>query len=382
MVAAFTTVVLRTAAADAPRRPGVQEPVQIDVFVAATEGYHTFRIPALLATPRGALLAICEGRKQGRGDSGDIDIVLRRSDDRGATWGPLQVVADDGPNTIGNPCPVVDRDTGTIWMALTGNLGADTQREILGGTSRGTRTAWVTRSADDGQAWSPRIDITNSVKAPNWTWYATGPGVAIQLRSGRLLVPCDHYVAGSQAAGSHVIFSDDHGATWKLGGTVGDGVNECQVAELGDGTLLLNMRNTPARPGAGRAVATSADAGMSWSRPVRHPELVEPACQASLIGFLDRASADRGRLRLLFANPASGKRERMTVRASSDGGKTWPEAGLLHAGPSAYSCLAVLPDRTVGCLYERGEKSPYERISFARFDLDWLDGSRSRTPPP
>jgi sialidase-1 len=377
----LTALVVPAAASDTSNRLTASEAVQVDVFVAGTEGYHTFRIPSVLATPRGSLLAFCEGRKQGRGDSGDIDLVLRRSTDGGATWGPLQVVADVGPNTIGNPCPVVDRDTGTIWLALTANLGPDTQRQILDGTSRGTRTAWMTRSTDDGQTWSRPIEITASVKARDWTWYATGPGVGIQLQSGRLLVSCDHYLAGSQAAGSHVIFSDDRGATWKLGGAVGGGVNECQVAELGDGTLVLNMRNIPARPGAGRAVATSTDAGMSWTEPVRQPALVEPGCQASLIGFVDRSLTDRSRVRLLFSNPASGKRERMTVRASDDGGATWPRSGVLHAGPSAYSCLAVLADRTLGCLYERGEKSAYERITFARFGIEWLERSGDRSSP-
>jgi sialidase-1 len=346
------------------------EPVQVDVFVAGRDGYHTFRIPSLLATPQGAVLAFCEGRKNGRGDAGDIDLVMRRSSDGGATWGPLQVIADDGTNTIGNPCPVVDRDTGTIWMPLTVNLGEDTQRQILDSTSKGTRTVWMMKSTDDGRTWSRPQEITDSVKAPDWTWYATGPGVSIQLRSGRLLVPCDHYLAGSRAARSHVIYSDDHGATWRRGGVVGDGVNECQVAELGDGTLLLNLRNQPPRRAEGRAQSTSRDGGLSWSEAVRDPALVEPACQASLI-----AHADRGpeRVRLLFSNPASAKRERLTVRLSDDGGKTWPASGVLHAGPSAYSCLAVLPDRSIACLYERGEKTSYERITCARFDLAWLE---------
>jgi sialidase-1 len=280
------------------------------------------------------------------------------------------VIADDGPNTIGNPCPVVDRDTGTIWMTLTGNLGADTQRQILAGTSRGTRTVWVMKSTDDGRTWSKPLQFTANVKDADWTWYATGPGVAIQLRSGRLVVPCDHYLAGTQAARAHVIYSDDHGTTWKRGGVVGGGVNECQVVELGDGTLLLNMRNSPARPGEGRAIAMSRDSGLTWSEPVRDVVLVEPACQASLIGVADRSSPDR--VQLLFSNPASSKRERLTIRRSDDGGKTWPAAGLLDAGPSAYSCLTILPDQTIGCLYERGEKSPSERITFARFNKDWL----------
>jgi sialidase-1 len=362
-----------------PARDAGTPPVQTDVFIAGRDGYHTFRIPALLTTARGTLLAFCEGRRLGRGDSGDIDVVLRRSDDGGKTWGPLELVVDDDANTVGNPCPVVDRDTGTIWMTLTRNLGVDNQRAILDGTSRGTRTVLLMKSTDDGRTWSRPTDITTSVKAADWTWYATGPGVAIQLRSGRLVVPCDHYLAGSKAAGSHVIYSDDHGATWHRGGAVSGGVNECQVVELDDGTLRLNMRNQPHRREEGRALATSRDAGLTWSAATRDPVLVEPGCQASLVGFRDGPAP--GRVRLLFANPASARRERLTVRLSDDGGKTWPHAGLLHPGPSAYSCLTTLPDRTIGCLYERGEQQPYERITFARFDVSWLTSRGGRTTP-
>jgi sialidase-1 len=370
----LAAVEARVAVADAP---GLA-PVEGDVFVAGQDGYHTFRIPSLLATPRGTLLAFCEGRKQGRGDSGDIDLVMRSSSDSGATWGPLVVVAEDGANTVGNPCPVVDRATGTIWLALTRNLGGDSQRAILAGTSRGTRSAWLSRSTDDGRTWSQLVDITARVKAPDWTWYATGPGVGIQLRSGRLVVPCDHYLAGSRAAGAHVIYSDDHGATWSRSAALAGGVNECQVAELADGTLVLNMRNQPPRGSEGRAIATSSDGGQTWSQPWRDAALIEPACQASLIGFSDESTP--GRVSLLFSNPAGTTRAALTVRRSDDGGKTWPRSCLLHGGPSAYSCLMILPDGRVGCLYERGAMNPYERITLARFSLSWLapHGDRAR----
>jgi sialidase-1 len=350
------------AAAEGPR--------QAVVFRAGTDGYHAFRIPSVLVTPRGTVLAFCEGRKDGRGDAGDIDLVMKRSGDGGASWSGLRVIADDGPETVGNPCPVVDRDTGTIWMLLTKNLGHDTERQIRDGTSRGTRTVWVTSSTDDGVSWSWPVEITPRVKAPDWSWYATGPGIAIQLKSGRLLVPCDHFVAGTGAARSHVIFSDDHGRSWTLGGVVGGDVNECQVAERADGSLLLNMRNHPFRGQPGRAIATSGDGGRTWTEPFRDPTLIEPGCQASLLGRPDPAAP--GRVLLLFSNPAATRRERMTVRASADGGRTWSAGRVLHAGPSGYSCLTALPDRTIGCLYERGDKDPYQTITFARFGLAWL----------
>ncbi|MBM3459910.1 MAG: exo-alpha-sialidase [Armatimonadetes bacterium] len=363
-VAVIGVVFTMALSAHPPPLEAQSDPRQTPIWVAGEEGYHTYRIPALIATPGGALLAFCEGRKGGRGDTGDIDLLLRRSWDGGRTWEKTQLVWDDAENTCGNPCPVVDRRTGTIWLLLTHNLGRDTEAQILERTSKGTRTVWVTHSRDQGVTWAKPVEITAQVKRPDWTWYATGPGVGIQTRAGRLVVPCDYYVAGTRERRSHGIFSDDQGATWKLGGTVGPHCNECQVAELSDGRLLLNMRNY--NGSHRRALSYSSDGGESWTSPVEDPVLVEPVCQASLIGLPDRPGT------LLFANPASEKRERMTVRLSRHDGRTWPAARVLHPGPAAYSCLAALPDGSLGCLYERGEKSPYEQLTFARFRPDWL----------
>jgi sialidase-1 len=342
------------------------EPEQAPVFVAGQDGYHTYRIPSLIVTPKGTLLAFCEGRKNGRGDTGDIDLLLKRSADGGKTWGKAQVVWDDADNTCGNPCPVIERDTGTVWLLLTHNLGKDTEAKIVDGTSKGTRTAWVTRSTDDGATWARPVEITKDVKKADWTWYATGPGVGIQLKGGRLVIPCDNKVAESKARQSHVIYSDDKGATWKLGAVVGPGCNESQAVELADGSVMLNMRSYQANNR--RLVAVSKDGGLTFTKPVEDETLVEPVCQASIL----RGPGEKGGL--LFSNPASRKREKMTVRLSEDEGKTWPVARVLHEGPAAYSCLAVLPGGTIACLYERGAKNPYEEIVLARFTPEWLRG--------
>lgn len=344
------------------------EPAQAPVFVSGKDGYHTYRIPALIVARKGAVLAFCEGRRKGPGDAGPIDLLLRRSLDGGKTWQKTQVVWTDDDHTCGNPCPVVDRSTGTIWLLMTHNRGADTQSRIVGGTSAGSRTVWVTKSTDEGATWSRPAEITKDVKKADWTWYATGPGVGIQTKSGRLVVPCDHYVAKTKARYSHVIVSDDGGRTWKRGGVAGPQCNECQVAERADGALLLNMRSY--RGTNRRLVSVSKDGGATWSEPAEDAALIEPVCQASLIGHPKEKGV------MLFSNPASRKRERMTVRLSRDDGKTWSAAKVLHAGPAAYSCLAVLGDGTVGCLYERGEKRAYETIVFARFGLGWLGGAR------
>ncbi len=329
---------------------------QTELFRAGEGGYHTYRIPSLIVTAKGTLLAFCEGRRNSGGDAGDIDVLLRRSFDRGKTWSAVQTVADKGEDTVGNPTPVVERTSGTIFLLLTSNPGWASERQITERTPGAVRTVWITHSTDDGASWSALEDVTAQVKKPEWTWYATGPGNGIQMRSGRLVIPCDHN--GS----SHVIYSDDRGASWKIGGSAEDKTNESAVAELKDGSLLLNMRSYHGKHR--RAVQRSRDGGLTWS-PLKFDEtLIEPVCQASLI------AASRGRL--LFSNPAATTRTHLTVRLSRDDGASWKASRLVYEGPSAYSSLAMLPGGTVGLLYERGERSPYEQITFAQFDLSWI----------
>jgi len=339
---------------------------QTPIFISGQGGYHTYRIPALITTKNGVLLAFCEGRKNNRGDAGAIDLLVKRSHDGGKTWGKMQVVWNDGANTCGNPCPVVDRNTGIVWLLMTHNLGSDTQSMIVGGTSKGSRTVWIAKSEDDGATWSKPADITRDVKKPDWTWYATGPGVGIQTKSGRLVIPCDNQVQGTKAQQSHVIYSDDGGKSWQIGGVLGPKCNESQIVELNSGNLLLNIRSY--RGNHCRLTSLSKDGGVTFAPPVEDQILIEPVCQASIINYPKQPGY------LIFSNPASTKREKLTVRLSKDDGKTWPASHVLHDGPAAYSCLTVLPDGAIGCLYERGATDAYETITFARMTLPWLEG--------
>ena len=361
-----------------------QEARNTEVFVGGQGGYHTYRIPSLLTAKAGSLLAFCEGRKQSAADSGDIDLLLKRSQDGGRSWGSTQVLWDDGPNTCGNPCPVLDQATGVIWLLLTHNPGHTTEHQLNLRRKGVTRTVWACSSADDGKSWSQPVNITASVKPPEWAWYATGPGIGIQIQhgphQGRLVIPCDHSRPPPADAppgtptvgGSHVIYSDDHGQTWHCGGSVEPGMNECQVAELADreGSLLLNMRD--ARHGHRRFQAVSRDGGQSWSPAHAQPQLIESRCQASLLRYSWPTARQPGRL--LFCNPAGLARTNLTVRVSYDDGQSWPKARILHAQAAAYSCLTALPDKSLGCLYENGDTNPYQRITFTRFPLSWLEG--------
>jgi len=355
-------------------RAATNGPLHSTPFVSGTEGYQTFRIPAITTTRAGELLAICEGRKHSASDAGDIDTVFKISKDGGKSWGELGVIWDDSTNTCGNPCVVRDDETGVIWLLSTWNRGEDREPNIINQTSKDTRRVFVSSSADNGRSWSKPREITADVKLTNWTWYATGPGAGIQLqrgpRKGRLVVPCDHIEAGTRRYYSHIIYSDDHGKTWKLGGTTPrDQVNECEVVELVGGAFMLNMRSyDPAKKA--RQIAISRDGGLTWEDQRIVPELVDPICQAS-IRRLSWPQGDKPGV-ILFSNAAGQKREKMTVRASFDDGRTWSVSRLVTAQPSAYSCLVVQLDGSIGLLYESGLKNAYQAIEFATFNLDWL----------
>lgn len=349
------------------------------IYQAGQEGYACFRIPALVTTNSGTLLAFAEGRKGGCSDTGDIDLVMKRSENSGTTWSELQVIWDDGDNTSGNPAPVVDVETGRIHLLMTWNLGTDREPAIIDQESQDTRRVFATQSSDDGTSWAVPREITSDVKLPDWTWYATGPGSGIQLEkgqhAGRLMVACDHIEAETKHYYSHVIYSDDHGQTWQLGGsTPQHQVNESEVAELADGRLLLNMRNYD-RAEQNRKIAWSDDGGLNWSDIESDTTLIEPICQASLQRYQFAEDSDDNRSILLFSNPASKTaRERMTLRASFDEGKTWSADTLLHAGFSAYSDIARLADGRIGILYEASPagEDPYQGIVYQTLSISDL----------
>jgi len=351
------------------------QPVGKPLFVSGQEGYHTYRIPAVVVTTQGTVLAFCEGRKQSGGDAGDIDLLVKRSADHGKTWSPQQIIWNDAGNTCGNPCAVVDEATGTVWLLSTWNRGDDREPAIIAKTSKDTRRVFVIHSTDDGLTWSAPRQITDDVKLTNWTWYATGPGSGIQIQhgphQGRLVIPCDHIEADTKHYYSHIIYSDDHGKSWKLGGTTPRyQVNECEVVELTGGRLMLNMRNYD-RQQRKRQVALSDDGGLTWAEQRFDEALIEPICQAAIERFSWPGQTNRSVI--LFSNPAStNQRSHMTLRASLDEGRTWPLARALHAGPSAYSDLAVLANGRIACLYEAGEEKPYASIVFADVPFAWL----------
>jgi sialidase-1 len=249
MIARFLTGLLLSLTGLGAVAATAAQPQSVDVFRGGADGYHTYRIPALIVSKQGTVLAFCEGRKNDMQDTGRIDLLLKRSTDGGRTWSKQQVVWSDGHNTCGNPCPVVDQATGGIWLLLTWNRGDDEEGHIIAMTSKDTRRPYVTNSADDGRTWSPAGEITAAVKPAEWGWYSTGPGNAIQLcrgpHRGRLVIPCCYSKAGAKGTYfSHTIYSDDHGQSWRLGGTSPEGgVDESAVVELCDGLMGFDEQN-------------------------------------------------------------------------------------------------------------------------------------------
>ncbi|MCE5345814.1 MAG: glycoside hydrolase [Bacteroidales bacterium] len=337
-----------------------------------TGKYNNYRIPSVIVTKKGTVLAFCEGREGG--DSGDIDLLMKRSGDNGKTWSNEIVIWDDGKNTCGNPCVVEDDETGRILLILTWNNGKDNESDIIGKRSIDTRLPYICYSDDDGQTWSVPSKMPSACKEPSWGWYATGPGIGIQLSNGkhkgRLIIPANHSYddpdsksgIGPYGYGSHVLISDDHGKTWKMSRLIFPGCNESQVAELSDGSLIMNMRSYNNRKC--RAVSFSSDGGETWAEIQHDPQLVESICQASILAYGDY----KGKRMYLFANPAvTSGRTHMTVRVSFDDCKSWSNSRLIYPGPSAYSCLVKLKDRRVGVFFECGEKSPYETLRFISF---------------
>lgn len=335
--------------------------LRTDVFVSGTLGYHTFRIPSLVATRSGELLAFAEGRRLSVSDTGVIEIVLRRSADGGATWGPLEVVVAEAETTCGNATPVVT-PAGEILLPFCKNRRDGPERLIFEG--KAPRTAWLTRSADEGRTWAPPVDITPSVNRPSWSWFAFGPGHGVVLQSGRIVVPSVHAEMVTRThddpCRTHLTLSDDGGRTFRVGAVLDvPRSSENEVAEIAPGVLHVNARIE--EEGAGRVSAWSTDGGETFSEWRLDASLPDPMCQGSLAGGL---GGDPQRLALVHATGT--KRERLTLRTSRDGGRTFQEALVIEPGRAAYSDVALTGGHTLHVLHERGERHAYERITLAR----------------
>jgi len=370
--AAYEDLGFRIACSPAPESLAALEagaPVAQDVFVAGRDGVNTYRIPALLIAPDNSLLAFCEARKESFEDASPTDLVMRQSTDAGATWQPMRfLVHGVGDEAVMNPCAAIDRATGAIFLfCLRANPAEpDHYRHV------------ILTSNDSGKTWEGPLDLDSRITNPDPS-FVFGPGIGIQMKSGRLVIPGYSGVFDNDIkAGyfSRVLYSDDHGRRWTLGDKVPQFTDESQAVELIDGSLMLNMRGDMGK--GCRGVAISKDGGQTWADFHWHDALPECPCQAAIA----RHAPDKeGRTLLLFSNPDNQgekfgvlERTRMTVRLSYDEGSTWPVKRLIHAGPSSYSSLVSLPDGNIGLLFEGGNTHRREWIRFVRFSPEWLTG--------
>ncbi|MFJ8714234.1 exo-alpha-sialidase [Streptomyces violaceus] len=393
------TAVLAAAALLAPALPAQARPAtalpefeQQVLFKASQDpGYACFRIPAIVRTTTGTLLAFAEGRVLNCGDAADIDIVLKRSTDGGRTWGPLQVVTEGAGDTHGNPAPVVDRRTGRILLAETFNTG---RTDAGNCTVPCDRTPHLQHSDDDGRTWSTPRDLSGQILPAHWnSWYATGPVHGIQLtrgkHAGRLVFGVNTETwDGSRVTANHaaLIVSDDGGDRWRVGATdswpiAQDGTfrqkpSEVTLTERADGVVLISGREQDGTDLGHRAQTLSRDGGDSFATPFRDlPDLYTPQVQGATVRLGDR---------LLLSAPADPDRRRtMMVRSSYDGGRTWDTVDrgtVVTTDWSGYSDMAGVDGTTVGLLYEGGAVDARDEIRFARFTEDWLTPRRGPDP--
>ena len=330
------------------------------IYNQGTDGFELYRIPAIVKSKSNTLLAFAEARKaRSNGDSGDIDLVVKRSSDNGKTWSKQITIWNDGQNTCGNPVPIVD-DRGRIHLLMTWNFQTDKWGAITNGTGEDSRRPYYTYSDDDGITWAQPVEITSSVKKEKWDWYATGPchGIQIQkgIHKGRLVAP-NYFTtreSGKVTSYSHIIYSDDYGKTWKPGEpTPVGGVGECSVAEIGEGTLMLNMR---ADEGFYRKSCTSIDGGLTWSSPQISIDQIDCKCQGSILSIGGA---------VFLSNAASAtERINMTIKKSTDNGKNWKGQYTVYEGNSGYSDIVELSDSQIAIIYEGGEKRYTDGLAF------------------
>ena len=407
---AATDKLAATPAGDKPPQASAGGVEKIDVFTSGKEGYALYRIPGIVVTAKGTVLAYCEARRTGKSDWDTIDIMLRRSTDGGKTFAPRQKIADVPGEKTKNPVAMTKKLAGADDVTYNNPVAiADRSGAVHFLFCLEYMRCFYMRSDDDGQTFSKPVEITAAFDKfrPEYDWkvLATGPAHGIQLRSGRLVVPV--WLSTGTGGGAHrpsvtsVIYSDDGGKTWQPGEIAAPNTaewifpNETAAVELADGRVMLNIRSES--PGNRRLLTYSADGATGWTKPAFHEQLWEPICMASTARVSTKPAADKNRI--VFANPHNLKRadsketpgksrdrKNLSIKLSYDEGQTWPVDKVLEPGFSGYSDLAMLPDGTILCFYERqstDNQSSYKTglLTVARFGVDWLtDGQDSYRP--
>ncbi|MDP3434609.1 MAG: sialidase family protein [Bacteroidota bacterium] len=358
------------------------------VRAASQDKTDTYRIPGLVTTSKGTLIAVYDNRYNNSKDlQEDIDIGMSRSTDGGQTWQPMKVIMDMGEyggrsqrlNGIGDPCVLYDHKTHTIWVAGLWMSGSAPDKMLWWASKPGmkpeeTGQFILVKSTDDGLTWSQPINITSQIKDPAWQLLLQGPGSGITMTDGTLVFPAQFKAdlgtksldGGQFTCHSTIVYSKDQGKTWQIGTGAKSNTTEAQVVELADGSLMLNMRDDRNRSDKGetngRAVAVTTDLGKTWIKHASsNSALQEPNCMASIISANLEINGKMQQV-LFFSNPDSKTvRSHMTIKASLDGGLTWPKTYQVELNSESgygYSCMSMVDDKTIGILYE-GVKDLY-----------------------
>jgi sialidase-1 len=372
------------------------------LFALTPKNKPNYRIPSIIQAPNGGILVICERRNDGPGDIGNHDIVMKHSSDKGKTWSDEITVLDDENRVCTDLTVGLDRETKKLWIFF---LKDKKQYAHLSSTDNGLswqgpvviheqviKPEWQTlqgKGDDDEPKGNPKSHAVQWEKG--WVQrYGCGPGNAmIQLKSGRLLVPGRHREdvgKGRLRSFAHCFYSDDHGTSWKLGGTIGIHTSECQFVELNNGDVRVISRNESSEDAPDNLrhlTAISKDGGVTWSDLHRLEELITPRCH----GPVERFDAKT----LLFSSPASPFRQKehpygrynLTLRLSHDDGETWTAGKTIWPHPGSYSDIAMLDDHTIGYIYERADKGSthyWDELHFARFNMEWLTNGKATQP--
>lgn len=339
--------------------------VGIGVRQAGDDGSAAFRIPGLVTSNKGSLLGVYDVRYENSVDLQEkVDIGVSRSTDKGQTWEPMRIAMTfgqtdglpHGQNGVGDPSILVDRKTNTIWIVAAWTHGMGNQRawwnSMPGMEPDETAQLMLVKSEDDGKTWSKPVNITSQVKDPSWYFLLQGPGKGITMNDGTLVFPIQ-FIDSTRVPNAGIMYSKDRGTTWHLHNLARTNTTEAQVVEVEPGVLMLNMRDNR---GGSRAVATTKDLGKTWTEhPSSRNALQEPVCMASLIKVNGKDNIT-GKKLLLFSNPNTTKgRNHITIKASLDGGLTWPaeyQVMLDEDEGWGYTCLSMIDKETVGIFYE------------------------------
>lgn len=329
-----------------------------DLYVSGKGGYHSYRIPTMAQAADGTLLAFAEARKNSASDTGDIDIVVRRSADNGVSWSAMKILLDDGENTMGQPSPVLDRSTGNLILVYCRN-----NREMF--AAMFDEKSNELRTPRNLTAVSKSLDVPFTI-----TRMGAGPCAGIQSPSGRLIVPVwvngtirksDEYRAG-------IIFSDDGGQAWKTGGVPPvspeiAGINESAVALLPDGRLYMTQRTNEGKPY--RSFSTSDDDGLTWTTTQRGKSIAPNMApiKAGLTAIVPRGKGSGSGI--LLSAPSGPGRRNLTVWYSPEGSQ-WRKLNTIHPHHSGYSELLQLANGDIALLSENGTKDYREQITFTR----------------